>query len=228
MDTWPHGPDDVVDVDPETDRALLEEVFHRILRPSFVLDELPGLDYLHEGLRTGQHLTALVLDGTPRAAAVWETSAEASGLGLLSYLAVEPEVRGSRFGTRLLSTLTESWRASGRTVLAEVHDPAHHATTATEQPVARLRFYHGCGALALGARWVQPRLSPDTSRVEGMALLCLVDAGHPTGVPASTLRAWAADYYLDSEGGVPHDPVWLALERHLTSRRLWRPMPINV
>ncbi len=213
--------------DPAAHRDLVQQVFEVVLRPSFSTDELPAADSLQRPVehRSGAEpvaeeqtiVVAVDADG-PAAALVYDRPA-GSAVGVVSYLAVRPGERGRGLGGRLLARLTELVEASPvELVLAEVHDPRGHAETEDERPRARLRFYERHGARALDVPWMQPRLSPDGSRVRDMLLLVL-HARHDVagGVPSEWIVRWAEQSYLAAEHRIPDDADYRALRTRLAS-----------
>lgn len=215
------------DIDPAADRTLLETTFDSVLRPSFSVDELPDLEYILTEFPAGQYMTVMTSARMPLAAAIWQPGA-VGDLGILSYLAVRPDLRGRGAGRRLLTQLQSRWIAAGNTLLAEVHDPDHYTTTSDERPRDRLRFYHSVGAKRLGPRWMQPQLADHTRRVNGMLLLVLTLDPQALGVPSQLLADWARRYFTEAEGADPHDSAWSSLLGDLTAESIWVPTEIDV
>lgn len=209
----------IIDLDSAPDDpALVTRTYQAVLRPSFTVDELSGVEAVLPG--EGRVLSVAVdSDGVPVAAAVTELGPK--GVSLLGYLAVSPAARGLGAGGRLMAHLIDSWRSQHYPlVVAEVHDPRGHADAEDEHPEARLRFYGRAGAEVLDVPWVQPALA-EGARVPDMLLLALhreTDEPEPAiaedglpSVPSAVLLAWALQYFIEAEGGAPVDPQGLAL-----------------
>ena len=183
--------------DPDQDPALLQAVYERIVRPSFVPDELPGPQSLAPGRGSSVLIARDRQTQEPLGVARLLTGG-GDGVGLLEYLAADPAVRGRGIGGALLDQCRVIWAEKGElVVLAEVHDPRVHEESANEHPAARLRFYERNGALLLGLPWTQPALDAQTERVLGMLLLVMY--ADPSRVASSldrgTVLDWAQRYF---------------------------------
>lgn len=179
------------------DPGLLQAAYERIMRPSFVADELPGPESLTPGGGASLLIAKDRETKNPLGIARLLTGG-GDGVGLLEYLAADPQVRGRGLGGALLDQCRVIWTEAGElVVLAEVHDPRVHAESADERPAARLRFYERNGARLLSVPWTQPALSPETDRVEGMLLLVMY--ADPSRVGSSLDREcvlrWAQGYF---------------------------------
>jgi hypothetical protein len=114
--------------------------------------------------------------------------------------------------------LRERWRDDGHTlVVGEVRDPRAWATTETERPADRLRFYarHGCHLLPVP--WIQPAIEGG-EREAGLLLISVYGSALGGIVEADRLVAWAAKYFRDAEGGEPTDAQYAALMTRLGAR----------
>ena len=185
---------------------LLHVAYERIMRPSFVPDELPGPHSLTPGSGASVLIAKDRDTGTPLGLARLLTG-NGDGVALLEYLAADPQVRGRGIGAALLSRCREIWSEAGElVVLAEVHDPRIHAESEHEHPAARLRFYERHGARLLGLPWTQPALGPETQRVEGMLLLVMyADPKRvTTELERRVVHDWARAYFEAAETGASH------------------------
>ena len=111
------------DIDDET----FGRFYRDVLEPAFPPAELSSLDVLRSAYRTplpGYHGTVALRAGRPVGGALGEFSA-ASGVMLLSYLAVKSDQRGAGVGGRLLAEVLPQWREALRpaVILAEIEDP---------------------------------------------------------------------------------------------------------
>ena len=155
--------------DPDQDPALLQAVYERIVRPSFVPDELPGPQSLAPGRGSSVLIARDRQTQEPLGVARLLTGG-GDGVGLLEYLAADPAVRGRGIGGALLDQCRVIWAEKGElVVLAEVHDPRVHEESANEHPAARLRFYERNGALLLGLpwNWAQRYFAHEAPRSDG-------------------------------------------------------------
>lgn len=207
------------------DDPLLPRVYTDLLAPAFPPAELVSLDSLRQGLTHGTTVvTATVQGRTPSSVVIGDYS-PASGVLLLSYLAVAANLRSRGVGGRLLREVTGPWQARYRPclTLAEVEHPAAHAADPLRgDPAARLRFYARHGSRALDLPYFQPALSPETGRVYGFLMLVLAyrDGGRgrlPETVSPEPVHRFLTDYFLGTEGGLGADPaataLWQAVDR---------------
>ena len=199
---------------------LLEVIFTEILAPSFPPPEQSSLAALEAGLGRGDTSVVAAVDeaGTPLAAAVGEWSA-ATGVALLAYLAVRPEVRATGLGGAVLEHAKRTWveRWAPALLLAELEHPAAHAGSAAYgDPARRVRFYHRHGVRPLDVPYFQPSLQAGLPRVYGI-MLCVVTASPAAAGPApdtvdgDRLRRFMTEYLVGCEGSVDDDPDSAAL-----------------
>ena len=206
------------DLHEEADEGLLRRFHAGVLEPSFSADELVALDTLRENLVDGSALVTVALgDGGAPVGGIVGDWFEQTGVLLISYLAVRPDLRGRSIGSGLRARAVATWPAQKPValVLAEVHDPRAWAGVESDDPVARLRLFERFEGRVLDLPFVQPALQQGTERVRGFLLLTfLVDdsvrvarAGGGDGVPAALVRDWIRAYYEVAEGArEPYDP----------------------
>lgn len=191
------------------DRASLDRLYHEVLVPSFAPNELVLATTLHDSLAepSAAHV-AVAVDETGSivggAVADWHA---ASGVFLLSYMAVRADCRGLGIGNLLMERVRSWWEARDAAVaLAEVEDPRHHKPSEHGDPVARLRFYRRAGARVLALPYTQPEVRPNAGRVGGMLLIVFHIAPHvrvADGLSSDVLRSFLGDYLVDAEGLTP-------------------------
>jgi hypothetical protein len=152
------------------------------------------------------------------ACAVGEWS-EATGVALLSFLAVRPGHRGSGAGGELLTAAVARWRDRWHPalMLAEIEHPAAHTPSPQfGNPEQRVRFYARHSVRALCVPYFQPGLRPGSPRVYGM-MLCAVDVTSegsgpaPDTVDGDRVRRYLTEYLEWGEGAVGADPACVAL-----------------
>ena len=195
------------------DGPAVDEIHRDLLVPAFSPGELVSVETLRRGLRDGSTTALVASAGSEIVAAAVTEGRPTDDVHLLAYLASRPRCRGRGAGSALMTALIERWSAPDgpALVLAEVHDPTSWATTASERPVDRLRFYARFGASRLPFAWVQPRIGPEHDRVRGMALLVL-HARPPARVEGAAvdqemLLSWIATVQDEAEGpGAGADP----------------------
>src|SRR5687767_5859665 len=103
------------------DADLLDDAYARVFRPSFDTTELPGPALLSPG--EGRVVLVAIDGGSVVGGAVSDTF-PGSDIGLLSYMATHPDVRGQGVGAQMLVSLREHWAADAiPLVLGEVRDP---------------------------------------------------------------------------------------------------------
>ncbi len=196
-----------------------EEVFNRfyreVLEPAFLPEELNDLETLRSAyLRPlpGFDGKIALQDGEPIGGALGEHYA-ASGVMMLTYLAVRANVRGQGVGSALLDSLKSTWRKFCRptVTLAEIEDPRYHKAGRRGDPMARLRFYDRIGAKLLPLWYFQPSLGRGLARVRGLLLICL-DPGLEE-VSTASLLTFLDEYFALCEGEwvKQRDPEFLAL-----------------
>jgi GNAT superfamily N-acetyltransferase len=194
------------------DPALVERAYRDVLAPSFTANEIPPSEQFTAEVANDTVVVGR-RDGRIVAAAVTDAGVSAP-VGLLSYLAVRPDQRGTGAGSSMMRQLREVWQSGiAEVVLGEVHDPRCWPEAEDERPSARLRFYERHGARLLTVPWVQPRLHDGGDRVEGMLLLVMWSRHHVDAVPALWIRGWTIDYFKSAEGVDESngDPVLSAL-----------------
>ena len=204
----------------ELDPKTFERFYRQVLEPAFRPDELVELDQMAAALLAGDDSefgTVLLRDGDPVAGILGETWAD-SGVVLLGYIAVRPDLRGSGLGGQLLATELPRWqaRAPESLVLGEVDDPRFHASTSHGDPLARLRFYDRLGARLLPVPYIQPALRPTADRVRGMLLISM---GTPRdSVAADAVARFFDDYFEACESAevIRSDPEYRALRERLS------------
>ncbi|WP_143227882.1 GNAT family N-acetyltransferase [Actinomadura meyerae] len=203
---------DLADADDGTARRFYE----RVLAPAFPPSELVGAEEFRiawQGPLPGFHGTIVLEDGEPVAGALGEYSA-ATGIMLLSYLAVSGAMRGRGVGGELLGAVLPKWRAelAPLAVLAEIEDPRFHRSGPHGDPVARVRFYDRAGARLLPFPYFQPSLRAGQPRVRDMLLISFdLDRDR---VPAESLLRYLEEYVRESEGEDAvrrGDPEYLAM-----------------
>lgn len=193
-----------------------------MLEPNFAPAELVPLDELAGLYATGtdQAFAAVALDGDQPVGALLADLFPASGVLLLSYLAVRADARGRGVGSALIRALVPSWqtRPGVRLILGEVEDPRFHSVSRFGDPVARLRLYGRLGAGLLAVPYVQPRVRAGEPRVRDMLLITF---GEGERVPAAAPLRFLEEYFAGCEGpDVVDDAEYRALlatvERHGT------------
>ena len=208
---------EIVEVAGSGDHGFLRAVYDTVLRPSFPTTELDMFEAFARDLAESPDGAVLVaMDADQPVGAVVDHPMPHLGLGLLSYAASRPGLRGRGIGATLMAALRTRWRNGPvEFVVAEVEDPRLHPETTENAPGARLRFYEREGADLLMVPWVQPGLG-GRERVPGMLLLRVWSRAPARSVPSSTLVHWAESYYESEEGTIPSDETFLALRARLT------------
>jgi GNAT superfamily N-acetyltransferase len=205
----------------ELDEEVFDRCYKEVLEPSFPPEELNDLATLRAAYRTplpGFHARVAMRDGEPVAGAFGEFSA-ASGVMLLSWLAVRGDLRGQGIGNALLTDLLPRWRRmfDPVAVLAEVEDPRCHQASRYGDPAARLRFYERMGAKLLPVSHVQPSISSGLPRVGGMFLICLDPDREeiPSGAVADFLDEYIS--FCEGEQVMRTDPQYRDLREQVLS-----------
>lgn len=187
---------------PGLDRPALEWFYRRVLVPSFDAAELVTLDELCRGCLATDHEPGafVVIDGRPVAGLLAERF-PASGVLLVSYLAVHQSYRGRGYGGLLLAEMLPKWQASWQPsiVIAEIGDPRFHAASdETGDPFARVRFWARAGAQLLAMPYFQPALRPGSPRVPDMLLIAFTETEE--SVPGEVVYRFLHEYFAACEG----------------------------
>ncbi len=207
-------------LDGDADRELLRTLYDTVLAPSFPASEREPFDKLARVLDGEELLGAVALDpaGAPVGALFLEWFAGIR-VGMLSYFAVRPDVRGRGIGRALVAAATPRWQDSLRPelIVAEAEDPRVHGGAGGDygDATARLRMYAGFGARRLPIRYVLPELMPGEGRLPGLLLLAVTDAD---AVPGPVVESFLGQYYARMEGG-PARPGDVQLQELLASCR---------
>ncbi|GAB4083905.1 hypothetical protein GCM10028784_05350 [Myceligenerans cantabricum] len=186
----------------------LAELYERLLVPSFPPHELDPFEEIAGPLATGD--ASVVVAGepaAPAAIAVGHWSA-ASGVMLLSFLAVDPASRGAGIGGELLDHAVALWgqRYAPCLVVAELEHPlADGGVEAWGDHRRRYDFYLRHGARVLDLPYFQPALRPSAQRGYGMLLILLHTARELTRdecVASEPVTAFLRGYLEETEGVV--------------------------
>lgn len=196
---------------PQVWRAVYREVLEPAFPPSELVDLDTFLSYAADAdarvwfAKTAQRVCGLaVVNRDP-----------ALGIGLLSYLAVEPSHRAAGAGSTLITEL----RRREPVLLVEIEDPGRHHDRGHGDPRRRVEFYHRHGVLEIDVPFFQPPVSPGQPPVDGMLLgLLTVDAPHGS-IEAAAIRAYLRNYLAES-GQSLLEPRSIALLEALAADRL--------
>ena len=136
----------------------------------------------------------------------------ASSCGLLTYLLVAEQARGTGIGRVLTRAALSALRADAeqcsaalRAMFAEAEDP--RATEDIERRayrVARLGLLAKLGAALVDVRFVQPDLGDGAGRERGLVLLTLTGATHAP-IPGPVLGAFMHEFYRSLGVGAPEE-----------------------
>ncbi|WP_410788218.1 GNAT family N-acetyltransferase [Kribbella sp. C-35] len=183
----------------------LKQLFDAVLRNSIPADELMSLTDILKVYASPDRRdpAAVVTDAEGRVVAgMLSEIYPASRVLLVGYLAARHDVRGQGLGSALVRQCLHRWRSqtSASMVLLEIDDPrCHAAADGYGDPRARVRFYDRFGAVVLPFPYFQPALYPDSSRVDGMLLISIVDPSETT-VEAATITEFLNEYFTACEG----------------------------
>jgi GNAT superfamily N-acetyltransferase len=195
----------------DRDERTVSDFCQQVVLPNFRPEELTPEKEIVRNLLEGRAraLVARTGEGTVAGGAYcdWFTG---SSVLLLSYLAVLPEYRDLGVGARLLAGVRGDWSADLRPLLivAEVEDPRYYHDTAFGDPARRARFYDRAGARALPLPYLQPALSPGSSRVSHLMLMVLGGSAAPPGegrVDGRLVERFLAEYFAVAEGQLSQD-----------------------
>ncbi|MEU7142164.1 GNAT family N-acetyltransferase [Nocardia sp. NPDC046473] len=123
--------------------------------------------------------------------------------GVLEYILVRPELRGSGLGHRLLQHTehllhTDGVRNHGQLdwIVGEMDDPYRTPVTADSfDPFARARIWHHWKYRRLDFRYIQPALSPNQSPVENLLLMAnTCSPRYGATVPSKDVQLLVAEY----------------------------------
>jgi GNAT superfamily N-acetyltransferase len=150
----------------------------------------------------------------------------ASGVGLLSYLAVDADFRRAGLGRQLVSRGLEALRQDAvrrgsalNAVFAEVHDPdaaEERLPAEVMDPTERVSFFAKLGARRIPIPYVQPALAEGRDRARSLQLVALPGEGRDRTLPSSLVRDFLAELYELSEGNrAPADGEFRAMTEAL-------------
>jgi hypothetical protein len=124
--------------------------------------------------------------------------------GLLTYLAVDANLRRRGTARVLLTRAQEQLRADARAqgaqlraVFAEVNDPARvHDAEGGTMPADRLKIFERLGARRVPVPYVQPQLKSGRGRSDTLLLIALPAGPEPLeALPSSTVKAFLREFY---------------------------------
>jgi GNAT superfamily N-acetyltransferase len=229
-----------VDLRDRRDESLLRAVHDGLYVGSFpVEEEREGLEYWRSALwgggedGRGPSVHALVA-GTnldePRERRIAGLSFVelylASGVGLVSYLAVDADFRRAGLGRQLVERGLEALRRDAEqrarplnAVFAEVHDPDAAEERLRDEvmdPTERVSFFAKLGARRIPIPYVQPALAQGRDRARSLQLVALSWQGHDRTLSSSLVRDFLAELYELSEGNPsPADREFRAMTKAL-------------
>jgi GNAT superfamily N-acetyltransferase len=202
------------------DRDLVDRFYREVLAKSFFRDELESAEYLAAGLQADEEprvLASIALgSGDEVLGGVVAECYTESGVLLIAYVAVRPNVRRRGIGAQLMRRAATEWYADEHVLLAvcEVHDPRHWSEADGEDSFARLRFFERLGAQLLAIPFLQPAIENGGERVRGFLLIALhvderivVERDGRRGIAADRMARFVRQYYEAAEGArEPYDP----------------------
>jgi GNAT superfamily N-acetyltransferase len=207
------------DLVAEPDDALFSAVYDRVLVPAFAVGELEPLEVIRAQVTDPRHILRMLAcfgaDAEP-VAVITSDWYSRSGVMLIGYLAVRPDLRRQGTGTKLIERAVVKWNAelSPALAVAEVEDPRQFqgsdaGDADTGNPADRLRLYESLGARVIGVPYFQPKLSDDLERVHGLMLMAFGVDGRLLGdvkvdsVPTEPIGAFLDEYFEATEGPPP-------------------------
>lgn len=160
----------------ESDPDRLRIIHGELLAHSFPPEELAPVEWLVDGVASGQ-LRVLVSGDSevPDAVSVTEQLLPSRAV-LLAYLAAAAATRGQGLGAQVYAETLRVVRSEDapHLILAEVERPDRHEVSAAHgDPQARLRFYGRLGARVLDVPYFQPPIAEGREPVHGLLLLAL-------------------------------------------------------
>lgn len=195
---------------------LTTQLYREVLSPSFRPGELEQEDALVAGLTTagGNSIGAMATsaDGEILGGLVAQWFGTSRVL-LATNLAIRPELRGRGLGSRLMEFAVPRWirRFDPRLVLAEIEDPRwYEGDHEHGDPRARMLLYERLGGRALPIDHFLPALTPGSSRVLHLLLLCFFARGDvvlsPGHVDGAAVEGFLAEYFSTYEGDFVDGP----------------------
>ena len=204
-----------------TDRAQHEpllERFHRDLYLSEFAAQAEPLDVWKWALFSGEApyrmSLRLALDAGEIVGGIAFELYRKSMCGLVTYVVVDKQARGSGLGKSLRSGAARTLYADGaRSVFGEVNDPrAPHSYETPETSWKRLERYMRWGSRVLDMRYIQPSLGEGLERDRGLVLVRHAgDAPPLTSMPGAIARDFISEFYAITEEGRPVDDELRAL-----------------
>lgn len=212
---------ELLDLREHRDEALLQSLYDGLYTHSFPLaEERESLASVRESLwgdgrdRSPRCHFLVALDGASvLGIAACEYYAH-SNCGLLSYIAVQPELRGGGLSRVLLDGCiaaleTDAAALSLNAVFAEIHDPAKTpAGRDSIHPLDRVRIMAHLGAKRIPVPYVQPELEPGKGRGRTLMLVAFPHGGRElTTLPTAVVQRFLAELYESLGVEDPADDV---------------------
>jgi GNAT superfamily N-acetyltransferase len=235
---------EVVDLRDWRDELLLDHLYQRLYLPNFQTPEQQEDPSIWKPLLWGppppppKPILHILVAGhdlqTPQRRAlhgflIFEFF-RASVCGLLTYLAVDANMRRRGTARLLLSRAQEQLRTDARAqgaqlraVFAEVNDPARvHEAEGGTTPGDRLKVFERLGARRVPVRYVQPQLKAGRGRSDTLLLIALPAGPEPLdALPSKTVKAFLTEFFQSLGVDQPdRDPDFARMLEDLRGERI--------
>jgi GNAT superfamily N-acetyltransferase len=192
----------------EVTESLVQDVYRRILQPSFGPNELDTLDTLLEGLANNETWGLCAIDGDTPVGCMLGYPYTQSHVLLIGYVSVKPGLRGGGIGHVLMDAAEQRWYGNDglSLVLAEIEDPRQYPAVGDIDPKRRALFYARRGAQVIVGPYFQPRLDGEGKRRVPHLFLTVLDGNSEAITPENSVRAeqvtnFLLEYFRESGEG---------------------------
>ncbi|MDT7765230.1 MAG: hypothetical protein QOC63_4650 [Mycobacterium sp.] len=201
----------ILDMRTQVSPSVIERIYKVLLESSFGPNELDTFETLLDGLAEDGSYEAwglCALDGETPVGCMLGYPDKSSGVLLIGYLVVNPQLRSQGIGSRLIAAVRERWFKDPEytLLLCEVEDPRHHDVVLGGDPVKRAELYARQGMQVIVGPYFQPKLEgKGKTRVYNLFLTVVNESNDPAtwrdSVSGEQIANFLCEYFWSSGEG---------------------------